>query len=114
MFLCYTLHMESKSKPRKKRSDRMHILYTLINAATGEFYVGLTAGNSRRALDVRFRKHVQRALAENKAWTLCEDIRAWGREAYIVEVLEMVRGKEQAHYRERELISELSPSLNSV
>lgn len=99
---------------RKARQDRNHAVYMLVNANTMEYYIGITVCSSqvKKAIKVRFQKHVRRALTENKDWALCKNIRTHGAEAFDVEVLEIVRGRKPAHSRERELISELCPQLN--
>jgi hypothetical protein len=101
---------------RKTRSDRNHAIYVITNNVTGDFYVGVTvcSGNMNKALKVRFQKHVRRALTEDKSWALCESIRAFGPEVHTYELIEKVRGKSDAHARERELTRELQPALNTL
>jgi hypothetical protein len=50
-------------------------------------------------------------MNEDKDWTMCNFIRETNETLYY-EVLEVVRGRKAAYSRERELISELNPSLN--
>jgi excinuclease UvrABC nuclease subunit len=69
--------------------------------------------NTKKSLARRWRKHVRRAFNEGLNWKLCEAIRQYGPEAFIVEVVEVVRGKTQAHFLERKLIKKLKPSLNT-
>ena len=79
-------------------------------------YVGVThvqKGNVIKSLRRRWQKHVRRALTEERNWTLCVAIRKHGAEAFTVEVVEVVRGKANAHNVERALIRELNPKLNS-
>lgn len=100
---------------RKKRCDRKHALYCATNILTGEQYVGLTVTNGsavKRAVKVRWQKHVSRARRETKAWALCEALRFWGPEAFDLTVLEVVRGRKAAHQRERQIIAEVQPALN--
>lgn len=99
---------------RKARQDRKHAVYMMMNTATGEYYLGITvcASQVKKAIKVRFQKHVRRALTENKEWNLCRSIREHGPENFEVEVLEIIRGRKPAHARERELIAELCPGLN--
>jgi predicted GIY-YIG superfamily endonuclease len=101
---------------RKTRTDRNHAIYAITNNVTGEFYIGVTvcSGNINKALKVRFQKHVRRALTENKAWALCANIREFGAELFTYHLLEKVRGKADAHARERELTRELQPTLNTL
>jgi len=106
----------SLRKTRKPRSDRKHAVYRVFNILTGEFYIGITVTNGpavKRAVKVRFQKHVSRALVETKDWSFCSAIRAWGPECFDYEVLEVVRGRKPAHQRERELIRTLKPTLNT-
>lgn len=101
---------------RKPRSDRKHAIYAVTNILTGEFYIGITVTNGpavKRAVKTRFQKHVSRALVESKNWAFCNAIREWGKECFEPSVLEVVRGKALAHQRERELIRDLDPVLNS-
>lgn len=106
--------MNSKNT-RKRRNDRNHAIYCVTNVITGEQYVGITAISTtvKRALYVRIRKHIQRAKTENKVWNLCESIRTYGNEAFVYGLVEVVRGKKQAHGREVELIRQHNPALNT-
>lgn len=104
------------SKPlsmRKKRNDRNYVLYRL--EVDGESYIGLTVSQGRaflRSVKVRVQKHLSRARCENKDWSLYSFLR--DNEAEVsYEVLEVVRGRKPAYQRERELISEMQPSLNT-
>jgi protein involved in ribonucleotide reduction len=102
---------------RKRRNDTTHYIYVLTNTATNEQYVGITVknpGGVKQTLRRRVQKHVQRSLTENKNWALCEAIRKFGSEAFTYGLLETVRGRVAAHGRERELIREHSPALNTV
>lgn len=101
---------------RKTRSDRNHAIYVITNNVTGDFYVGVTvcSGSMNKALKVRFQKHVRRALTENKEWALCASIREFGPEVFTYELIEKIRGKAEAHARERELTRELQPVLNTL
>lgn len=101
---------------RKTCTDRNHAIYVITNNVTGDFYVGVTvcSGNMNKALKVRFQKHVRRAVTENKAWALCRSIREFGAEVFTYELIEKIRGKAEAHARERELTRELQPTLNTL
>ena len=97
---------------RKKRSDRNYVLYRV--SGDGESYIGLTVAVGRaflRSVKVRVQKHISRARCEDKDWAFC----AYLREADMVhyEVLEVVRGRKAAYQRERELIAEYEPTLNT-
>lgn len=99
---------------RKRRSDRMHLIYQLT-APTGDSYIGVTyrEGTVNKSLKRRWMKHVYRAVTENKDWKLCAAIRQHGAENFKVECLELVRGKSPAHTRERLLVRERQPALNT-
>jgi hypothetical protein len=101
---------------RKTRSDRNHAIYCITNTVTGEQYIGVTvcSGSIKQALKVRVQKHIRRALTENKDWALCRSIREHGTENFVYGLMEKVRGKAQAHARERELTREHSPALNTL
>lgn len=104
---------------RKRRSDRYHLIY-LLTAPSGERYVGVTfvRGDSRsrkarsRSAAARFKAHCRNALVYGHQTFLCSAIREFGAEAIVMEVLEVVRGKQEVHDRERALIVELKPELN--
>jgi hypothetical protein len=100
---------------RKRRQDTKHAVYCITNTVTSEQYIGITVcGNQpRKALKVRIQKHVRRAVTENKMWALCNSIREFGPEAHTYGLVEIVRGRKPAHARERELIRQYNPALNS-
>jgi hypothetical protein len=101
---------------RKKRSDRNHVLYRVICTDTGDSYIGLTVAQDQafvRSVKVRWQKHVSRAVREDKDWSMCQFIRDNAEAEFRYEVLEIVRGRKPAHQRERELIAELEPTLNT-
>lgn len=99
---------------RKKRSDRRHIVYVIVNNVTGERYVGITAGFTKKDLTVRIQKHVWRAFNEDKGWALCNSIVKYGTVSHTFGIHSIVRGKEAAHALERELIALHQPALNST
>jgi hypothetical protein len=97
---------------RRKRSDRNHVLYQLTIG--DQTYIGLTVAIGQaylRSVKVRVQKHMSRAKKETKDWAICEALRE--SEVVQYEVLEVVRGRKAAHSRERELIAEYEPSLNT-
>lgn len=99
---------------KKKRSDRNYVLYRLEMA--NESYIGLTVANGRaflRSVKVRVQKHLSRARREDKDWSLYTFLRSNEDVQVTYEVLEVVRGRKPAYQRERELISELEPTLNT-
>jgi len=109
--ICYNTYMQK----RKRRQDTKHAVYMLVNANTNESYIGITVCGSavQKALKVRFQKHVRRAVTEQKAWALCNSIRQHGAEAFVVLLVDIVRGRKPAHAVERELINSHNPALNS-
>jgi len=98
----------------KKRSDRNYVLYRL--EMDGQSYVGLTVSQGRaflRSVKVRVQKHLSRARRENHTWTLYAFLRDNEDAQVQYEVLEVIRGRKPAYKRERELIAELEPTLNT-
>lgn len=101
-------------KARKRRSDRLHLVYKLQVKTL--VYIGVTyvdQGNVSKSIRRRWKKHVQRAMAESKTWKLCQAIRKYGPDRFEVEVLNVVRGKTAAHEIERTLIKTMKPKLNT-
>lgn len=100
---------------RKARSDRKHAVYCIQCNVTGEQYIGITvaSGNVKKRLKVRMQKHLRRALTENKNWSLCVALREHGAENFVYGLLEIVHGRKPAHARERELIRQHAPALNT-
>ena len=99
---------------RKKRNDRNHVIYKLI-APTGEEYIGITFARGRafkRSARIRFDAHCRNAFDYGHDTLLSISLRQWGKESFKREVLEIVRGKQNAHDRERELIASIQPALN--
>ena len=98
---------------RKKRSDRNYVLYLLTMG--DQNYIGLTVSQGRaylKSVKVRVQKHISRSVREDKDWSLCEFLRETDQDV-TYEVLEVVRGRKAAYQRERELIAEVNPSLNT-
>jgi len=62
---------------------------------------------------VRVQKHLSRAKREQKDWNLYSFLRENEDVSITYEVLEVVRGRKPAHQRERELIAEYQPELNT-
>lgn len=102
---------------RKRRSDRSHIIYQITCIPTGEKYVGMTictGMTAKKALAARWCRHVGRAFNQGKNWNLCTAIRNFGADAFVLEVLEKVRGKAEAHQREREITKQVGATLNTA
>lgn len=102
------------TRKRKSRSDRKHLIYSL--SVNGQEYIGVTYVDRsavKKSLTRRWQKHVRRALTENKNWKLCIAIRKYGPDAFLVSILDVVRGKSAAHQVERELIKTRKPKLNT-
>lgn len=99
---------------RKKRNDRNYVLYQLT--ADNETYIGLTVAQGQaflRSVKVRVQKHISRAKRENHDWSLYAFLRDNPEVQLQYEVIEVVRGRKNAYQRERELIAETNPSLNT-
>ena len=100
---------------RAKRSDRNHIIYQIVGPEG--LYIGVTAKTESTVLKsvrARVAKHYYRARTETKHWRLCALLRSYASKDDIdVRVLEIIRGKREAHSRERELIRELNPFYNT-
>jgi len=86
----------------------------IANCVTGTRYLGITVlkGGVKKTLKVRWQKHVRRALTEAQDWTMCNDIRKYGPETFVMELIGKVRGRIAAHAEERKLIAEHKPELN--
>lgn len=100
---------------RKPRTDRNHIIYEIVTPIGS--YIGVTAKTQTtvlKSLKARAAKHYYRAKTESKQWLLCQYLRTLNDKTEIdIRMHEMVRGKADAHARERELIRELNPILNT-
>lgn len=104
-------------KQRKKRSDRNHVIYLLINKYTSDTYIGITAAQGQaylKSAKYRYKQHVSDATTRIKNSKLHDSIRTYGSDAFTVTVLSVIRSKLAAHSLESELIKELKPTLNTV
>jgi hypothetical protein len=100
---------------RKPRTDRTHIIYEIVTPVGS--YIGVTAKTEStvlKSLRARAAKHYYRARTESKTWALCQYLRTLEDKSEIdIRMHEMVRGKADAHARERELIRINNPLLNT-
>jgi hypothetical protein len=100
---------------RKPRTDRNHIIYEIVTPLGS--YIGVTAKTEStvlKSLRSRAAKHYYRARTESKTWALCQYLRTLEDKSLIdIRMHEMVRGKADAHTRERELIRLYNPILNT-
>ncbi len=93
---------------------RNHIIYEI--RVDGQSYIGITYKDKTvlHSLQRRAHKHYYRATVEQRDWLLCSALRTLNSKHDIdIRPLEIVRGKEAAHRRERELIAQMKPVLNS-
>ncbi len=111
----YNNGMDTKNTPRKRRTDRNHIIYELRVA--GGNYIGVTAKTEttiNKSVLARAAKHFYRAKREAKDWALCNALRTLQDKSEIeVLIHEVVRGKAAAHKREVELRRAIMPTLNT-
>jgi len=102
---------------RKKRNDRNHVIYEIVNTLTGASYLGITAAIGRRfqySVVLRFQKHQSRARKENKKWALYIDMKENDPSVYELFIVDVVRGKALAHQIETKLLKEFQYELNST
>jgi len=102
---------------RKKRKDRNHVIYEIVNTLTGKSYLGVTAAIGRRfnySVVLRFQKHCSRARKENKQWALYIDMRENDKSVYELFIVDVVRGKALAHEIETKLLKKYDYELNST
>jgi len=102
---------------RKKRNDRNHIVYEIVNTENGKSYIGVTAAIGRRfnySAKLRLQKHFSRARKENKNWALYNDMREYGQEVYELFIVKVIRGKAAAHQYETKQLQMFHYELNST
>lgn len=111
----YNIDMEARNTPRKKRTDRNHIIYELRVPAGN--YIGVTAKTESTVLkSVRARaaKHFYRAKREDKDWSLCVALRELDSKDEIeIVVHAIIRGKAAAHKEEVQIRRAVKPNLNT-
>ena len=101
---------------RRKRSDRNHLIYMLTCEATNERYVGVTVMKKTakwKTLRQRWQGHVYKAFVLGEEWGLSAAIRAYGEESFIMDIVDVVRGKKEAFATEAALINDLKTELNT-
>lgn len=119
----------------KRRSDRNHIVYLITNTATMQQYIGITVmrGQAKnKSLKIRWEGHLYGAFVEQRSYSFPVHLRQYApvmdkndkwykKKGYYLrkfnklfkkEILEVVRGKDEAHAREVELINIIQPELN--
>ena len=101
--------------PRKKRTDRNHIVYEL-RVPSGN-YIGVTAKTETtvlKSVKSRAAKHFYRAKTESKNWLLCAALRELSDKNEIeIVVHAIVRGKSEAHKEEVRIRRSVRPNLNT-
>lgn len=103
------------AKRRKKRCDRNHAIYMVTCQPTGQRYIGITAVTGRaflKSVKRRWNNHVYHAIVEGRDYPLQQSIREHGEQAFCHELLMIVRGKQEAHSIELDMINSLKPELN--
>jgi hypothetical protein len=99
---------------RTARKDSNYVIYTAEH--NGLVYIGLTRKGSttaNKAVRERWRKHVSRALHEDRAWELYKYIRAGNWDNWEHTVIDVIRGRAEAYALERELVKITEPELNT-
>lgn len=100
---------------RKRRSDRNHVVYRITCLSTGQRYIGVTAASGRafqKSVKIRWHRHLYHALVEKREYPLQIAIREHGPSAFNHELICVVRGKQEAHDMEKQLIQAEKPELN--
>ncbi len=103
-------------RPRKKRSDRNHLIYMITCTSTSERYIGVTVMKKSakwKTLYQRWGGHLYKALVLKEAWGLSAAIRKHGEENFCLEIIDVVRGKKAAFATEAALINSLKTELNT-
>ena len=102
---------------RKKRNDRNHVIYEIVNTINGKSYIGVTVAIGRRfhySAKLRLQKHFSRARMENKNWSLYNDMREHSESVYELFILKVIRGKKFAHEYETKQLQKFHYELNST
>lgn len=111
----YNTCMDTQKAPRKKRTDRNHIIYELRVPAGN--YIGVTAKTAStvlKSVKSRAAKHFYRAKKESKDWSLCVALRELtSKDEIEIVVHAIVRGKAEAHREEVQIRRTVRPNLNT-
>lgn len=99
----------------KRRSDRNHIIYEIICSETSERYIGITVVSGQalqKSLKIRWKRHVYYATVKQGKNPLQQRIREFSDDGFKFRIIKVVRGKQNAHRAEIDLIKETCPELN--
>ena len=102
---------------RKKRNDRNHVIYEIVNTENGKSYIWVTAAIGSRfhySAKLRLQKPFSRARKENKNWSLYNDMREHAQSVYELFIVKIVRGKAAAHQYETKQLQKFHYELNST
>lgn len=104
-----------ETKKRKRRKDRKHAIYRITVGK--QSYIGVTVidGGVVTSIKRRYNKHWYRRNDPARwNWLIYEALRGVERHEPKLELIEIVRGKAEAHERERELVKKHKPLLNAL
>ena len=107
---------ETTKRKSRPRADRRHVVYRRVYPPTGVSYIGITAVIDRspdRSVRKRWTQHLWHARVGGREGPLADLIRVCGDDPWLVQVVEVVKGKAVAHDLEMRLIRDESPSLNT-
>jgi hypothetical protein len=103
------------ARTRKIRSDCNYIIYEAVSEL-GDSYIGVTRKSEttvNKSVKERWRRHLSRARNENRLWALYVYLKTGGLDlAWEHRVLEVIRGRQAAYAREREIVKAQRPTLN--
>lgn len=92
------------------------MVYRLTHPGTGGTYIGITAQMGRsadRSVRKRWTQHLWHARVARREGPLADLIRSRGDDPWLVQVVEVVKGKAAAHAMELQLIRDEAPTLNT-
>jgi hypothetical protein len=99
---------------RKPRCDSNYVIYRLFDGKCD--YIGLTRKTEStplKSVKRRLTKHLSRAKDANIDWAFYEYIRNSFDSQWKIEIIEIIRGRKSAYERERNIILEMNPVLNT-